>query len=147
MNFSTPSKRSCSCTTNAPILSHLASTEACSLPSPVLFNASSTFAIVRSRRWRWVIHSCERTKALAVGKASRAASTERVFPVASTPCMHKLGGLGRSGYASFISKVVAPVTVFLRLRAPLIDLSGCLCMRLISSSLHQWLGPWRLKYA
>lgn len=97
MNFSFPCSKCWSSTTKALMLSLRPSRLLASSSCPCSFKASFIEAIVRSRRCRVVMHSCDRTIVEGVSIASRNASTVRLLPVASTPWTTIVEGLGRLG--------------------------------------------------
>lgn len=55
-------------------------------------------AMVRSSKWRPVIHSAHEMKACGIFAASKYVFVRPVLPVASSPCTIIAGGLGSDGY-------------------------------------------------
>ncbi len=98
MNFSFRENSCWSATTNVLMLSHLPSRPSTSSSCPCAVNDSLIRAIVRSRRCRVVMHSCDGMIAEGVSIACRMALMARLFPVASTPWRRMVGGLGKVGY-------------------------------------------------
>ena len=86
VNFPAEGNISCRSTTNALMLSHLPPA-VYSVPSPSCswMQAFLTAEIVRSSRWRVVIHSCDRVIAKGASRDPKTALIAVLLPVALVP--------------------------------------------------------------